>query len=163
AGRAEGGGGAGTHGDSGGPAIPAGTGRWSVVGPGHPRGPRSPGAPGQGGSNAQEGGPMSVLVVLLTLPLMAAPAPREPALQLKEVATFKGHTFDCVAVRPDGQLLASGVLAGRGGALKLWEVRTGKEIGSFPDYTERLSALAFSADGKLLASGENSRKVTVWD
>jgi WD40 repeat protein len=107
---------------------------------------------------------MSVLVSVLTLPLLLA-APPEKALELKEGRTFKGHTFDVtrVAVTADGKLLASGGGDTRGGELKLWEAATGKEIGSFPGYTNSLNALAFSADGKWLASGGIDNKLLLWD
>jgi WD40 repeat protein len=85
--------------------------------------------------------------------------------ELKERATFKGHTFDVnrIALSPDGKTLASGGGDNRGTELKLWDVATGKEVTSLVGHSGSLYSLAFSPDGKLLASGDSYGKVVVWD
>ena len=85
------------------------------------------------------------------------------AVNGKERATLGGHrgqVFD-VAFSPDGKALAA---PGDGREIKLWDVATGKERKALrvkdegePHY---VSSLAFSADGKLLASG-GSREAQV--
>jgi WD40 repeat protein len=69
--------------------------------------------------------------------------------------------FECVAFSPDGQILATGsyswagMLAGsrRGASVKLWDARTGHPRATLPGELGRISSVAFSADGKLLAAG----------
>jgi WD40 repeat protein len=87
-----------------------------------------------------------------------------PAQELLERGTFQAQKFRVqrAALSPDGKVLAA--LGGntRGGELKLWDVATGKEIASFPGQMSSLESLAFSADGKRLASGGHGT-LHVWD
>jgi Planctomycete cytochrome C/WD domain, G-beta repeat len=61
---------------------------------------------------------------------------------------------------PDGSLLAT---TGYDRLIKLWDVRTGKELRTLKDHSDSVYGLAFSPDGKLLASGAADRAVKVWD
>jgi WD40 repeat protein len=66
-----------------------------------------------------------------------------------------------VAFSPDGQRLAVGNDAG---AVKIWDVATGKELRSFQAHPTGILGLAFRADGGALASaGLHDRTVKVWD
>jgi WD40 repeat protein len=89
-------------------------------------------------------------------------APASSAEGLKEIATLP-YSFPVAraALSPDGRVLAAGSGDTRGGDLRLWDAATGKEIGRLPGYTNSLYALAFSADGKRLASSGGSLRV--WD
>jgi WD40 repeat protein len=81
-----------------------------------------------------------------------------------------GHGIDVVAVTfsPDGKYVASGgcdQLDFRqpctGGSARVWEVATGKEVARML-YHYQVSALAFSPDGKYLASGSYDMVARVW-
>ncbi len=102
---------------------------------------------------------------ILATGFLVTMAPALPADELKERAAFKGHKFwpQQVAISPDGRILATGGGDTRGGELKLWDVAIGKLLGSLTPYQNTLNALAFSPDGKWLASGSHDYKVQVWD
>ncbi len=76
---------------------------------------------------------------------------------------FGGRMFQedsRLAFSPDGRTLASG---GAGGAVKLWDVTTGRNLAVRPGHTALVSAVAFSRDGRTLASGSWDGTVRVWD
>jgi WD40 repeat protein len=65
-----------------------------------------------------------------------------------------------IALSPDAKVLAS---AGRGNAIHLWDVETGKEKGQLKGHKHYVKAVAFSPDGKLLASGDAQATIRIWD
>ncbi|MGO8747290.1 MAG: WD40 repeat domain-containing protein [Thermoguttaceae bacterium] len=85
-------------------------------------------------------------------------AAREPKFQIR--VGSPAETFISVAFSPDGKTLASASLDDkmlrserRGSTIELWEVATGKNLAKFPAATGFFQSLAFSPDGKILASG----------
>ncbi|MDB9379173.1 WD40 repeat domain-containing protein, partial [Nodularia sphaerocarpa CS-585A2] len=94
------------------------------------------------------------------------------------VHTLKGHGWavNSVAVSPDGQIVASG---GADSNIKLWNVSTGREIRNFNGVSDgpvglvqsffgnnvsdnQVCTVAFSPDGKTLASGGENQQIKLW-
>jgi WD40 repeat protein/tRNA A-37 threonylcarbamoyl transferase component Bud32 len=76
------------------------------------------------------------------------------------ISTLKGHSKDVnsVVFSPDSQMLASG---SGDNTIKLWDLRTQKEIATLSEHTNAVSSVTFSLDGRMLASGsiDNSIKL----
>jgi eukaryotic-like serine/threonine-protein kinase len=89
----------------------------------------------------------------------------------KPERTLQGHTgwVTSVAFSPDGKRIASG----RGGVdvntrmswgeLEVWDAHTGKLERTLKGHTLPVLSVAFSADGKRIASGSQDETVKVWD
>src|SRR5713101_3948893 len=75
----------------------------------------------------------------LTLLILLAPPPTVAAQELKERATFHGHTFTGFhsTLSPDGKFLASGGGDNRKPELKLWDAPTGKEVAVLDLHADR--------------------------
>jgi hypothetical protein len=77
----------------------------------------------------------------------------------KDGAAKKDPKQEVAAFSPDGARVA---VAG-GKAISVFETKTGKVLFKMIGHTEAVTALAFSADGKVLASGGNDRMICLWD
>jgi WD40 repeat protein len=92
----------------------------------------------------------------------------------RELATLKGNTdaVCSVAYSPNGKTLAagSGDLTGRlwsgdhDGMVKLSDVATGRELATLKGNTDAVFSVAYSPDGKTLASGSwDDTTIKLWD
>ena len=68
------------------------------------------------------------------------------------------HGLRSVAFSPDGNTFA---LAGPGKQVSLWESTAGKQLGTFEQHREKVWSVAFSPDGRAIASG--GRSVLLWE
>jgi RNA polymerase sigma factor (sigma-70 family) len=67
-----------------------------------------------------------------------------------------------IAFSPDGRYLASGTST-RTWTVRLWDAKTGKEVGRFQDLRFDVTSVLFSPDGRQLIAGGRDKKVCVWD
>jgi len=90
----------------------------------------------------------------------------------KQVFELKGHkrSVAAIALSPNGRVVASA-----GGSqsypievadphrIRLWDIATGEQVAALSGHNEDVSSLAFSPDGKLLASGMYDTTALVWE
>ena len=79
-----------------------------------------------------------------------------------EFVAQTGHTnaINAIAFNADGSLLASG---GRDSAIKIWDVRTGRELRALAGHLGSITSLVFSKDGKILISGGLDSTIRYWE
>jgi len=68
-----------------------------------------------------------------------------------------------LAFSPDGKTLASAGEAPIGGAVRLWDIRRHRPLGQPLKRDSEVSGVAFSTNGKMLASAEGDGTVRLWD
>lgn len=92
--------------------------------------------------------------------------------RLIDIATDKVlHTFDTGGLLPDagpvvsadGKLVAFGLHGDRTDEVRVFAVASGKLLHTFRGHTGRISALAFSPNGRLLASGAHDTTALIWE
>ena len=77
-------------------------------------------------------------------------------------AVLEDHTEAIygIAFSPNGELLASG---SRDNSVRVWDVKTGKELFFSQEHDGEVHSVAFSTDGATLASGGADGKIRLWD
>ena len=66
---------------------------------------------------------------------------------------------NCLAISPDGRLLASG---SRDNTVQLWSLPDRVALKTLEEHTGKVECLAISPDGRVLASGSRDRTVRLW-
>src|SRR5262245_784504 len=80
----------------------------------------------------------------------------------RPVLKLEGNTdqLRCVAVSPDGKLIASG---SNDSSAKVWDAHTGKLLHTLRGHGFTVTHVAFHPSGKQLASGSGDLTIKVWD
>ncbi|KAG2751896.1 WD40 repeat-like protein [Suillus brevipes Sb2] len=84
----------------------------------------------------------------------------ETGTQVGEEWEDKDFRVEPIALSPDGKKIASGSW---NGAVKLWNVDTGKVIQTWKGQTDRVNSVSWSSDGERVVSGSSDGMFTVWD
>lgn len=84
------------------------------------------------------------------------------AAEKAEVFVQSGHPKEVlsVAISPDGKFALAG---SKENILKLWDIRTGREIRTFKGHNGAVMSVAFSPDGKYALSGSFDSTMRLWD
>lgn len=78
----------------------------------------------------------------------------------REISRFgeSRYAVGCLCVLPQGH-----VLAGQGVTIRIWDPRSGQQLGSLFGHNDAVRCLAISSDGKRALSGGDDRTVRLWD
>jgi RNA polymerase sigma factor (sigma-70 family) len=81
-------------------------------------------------------------------------------LRQRDWLSPKLHALALAPNSPEGALLAA--VGGHMSTIRLWQVASGHELRQWRGPAGHVDALGFSADGKLLASGDSERMIRLW-
>ncbi len=79
---------------------------------------------------------------------------------LRSFEAHPGRQILTLAMNPEGDTLVSGAFEQ---TARLWNIGTGKETATLSGHRGVVTSAAWSADGKLLATGERHGSIHIWD
>lgn len=75
------------------------------------------------------------------------------------LTTFHAHRkIYTISFSPDGRLLATACVG-----VAFWDIKSGKEVKRFLGHEQGMNAVAFSPNGKFVASGSKDRTARIWN
>jgi WD40 repeat protein len=87
----------------------------------------------------------------------------------KETHRLEGHVGPASRVlrfSADGKLLATGSWDwgywSHSNSIRIWDVKTGREMNPMPTHADRIASIACSPDGQIIASGSNDKTIRLW-
>src|SRR5262245_7725277 len=73
--------------------------------------------------------------------------------------TLEGSSADCAAFSPDGKTVATTIM----GHVVVWDAATGKAVHDWSAQCKMVNAMAYSPDGRVLATASDNMIVCLWD
>ena len=79
------------------------------------------------------------------------------------IRIFKGKDAYSVAFSPNGRYLIAGVLVKKNNVVKMWNVSTGKKVGTFQGLMQTIQSVSYSLDRRYGVFGSSDNTIKVWD
>ena len=76
------------------------------------------------------------------------------------IITGHSELVNCYVISPDGSIILS---ASADSTMKLWDIKTGRELRTFSGHTGGISSCVFSSDSSYILSASNDKTLKLWD